>query len=91
MALLLRQLYGLQTTQINRKQKIAVAGVFSLGAVIVIVAIVRVVEIKATTQHVDPVWLALWSVIEASVGKTAPKLPTDPSLHYSNPPYTKRW
>lgn len=69
MALLLRQLYGLQTTQINRKQRIAVAGVFSLGGVIVVVAIVRVVEIKATTKHVDPVWLALWSMVEASVGK----------------------
>ena len=74
MALLLRQLYGLQTTQIDRKQKIAVAGIFSLGGVIVIVAIVRVVEIKATTQHVDPVWLTLWSVIEASVGKLSAKV-----------------
>jgi len=68
MALLLRQLHNLQTTQINRPQKIAVAAIFSLGALIVIVAIVRVVEISATTQHVDPVWLALWSVVEASVG-----------------------
>ena len=66
MALLLRQLYGLKTT---RKQKIAVAGLFSLGGVVIIVAIVRVVEIKATIQHVDPVWLALWSMVEAGVGR----------------------
>ena len=67
MALLLRQLWGLHT---NVKQKAALAGIFSLGAIIVIIAIVRVVEIKATIQHVDPVWLALWSAIEASVGMT---------------------
>ncbi len=74
MALLLRQLYGLQTTQINRKQKIAVAGIFSLGGVIIVVAIVRAIEIKATTEHVDPVWLALWSMVEASVGESSRNL-----------------
>lgn len=69
MALLLRLLHGLQTSSVNRKHRIGAAIVFSLGLIIVVVAIVRVVEIKATTEHVDPVWLALWSMIEASVGK----------------------
>ncbi|MCJ1460585.1 hypothetical protein MMC28_010967 [Mycoblastus sanguinarius] len=73
MALLLRQLWGLHT---NVKQKAALAGIFSLGAIIVIIAIVRVVEIKATIQHVDPVWLALWSAIEASVAVIVSCLPS---------------
>ena len=48
----------------------ALASIFSLSVLIIIVAIIRVVQTSATTQHVDPVWLALWSMIEASVGKS---------------------
>lgn len=58
--------------RINRKEKIALASIFSLSAIVIIVAIIRVVQTSATTQHVDPVWLALWSSIESSVGKRHP-------------------
>ena len=58
----------LRGLRVNRKEKLALAGIFSLGVVIIAVAIVRLVQTKATTQHVNPVWLALWSAIEASVG-----------------------
>ena len=54
---------------VNRKEKVALASIFSLGAIVIIVAIIRVVQTSATTQHVDPVWLALWSSIESSVGR----------------------
>ena len=62
-------LFLLPGLRINRKEKIALASIFSLSAIVIIVAIIRVTQISATTQHVDPVWLALWSMIEASVGK----------------------
>lgn len=65
MALPLRMLWKLR---IERRQKFALAIVFSLAIVIIIVAIVRIVEINPTFKHVDPVWLALWSMTEASVG-----------------------
>ena len=66
MALPLRLLWNLR---VNRKQKAALVTIFSLGCIIIVFAIVRVVEIQASTHHVDPVWLALWSMIEASVGE----------------------
>ena len=86
MALPLRLIPSLH---VNRKQKLALAAIFSLGGIVIIVTIVRVVEIKATTQHVDPVWLALWSMIEASVGMqcSRPNKSKPPvSPHKSKPP-----
>lgn len=71
MALPLHLLWNLQ---VNRKQKFALAGIFSLGVIVIVVAIVRVDKTFATTEHVDPVWLALWSQIEASVGQSLLKL-----------------
>lgn len=62
-------LFLLPGLRVNRKEKLALTGIFSLSLLIIIVAIIRVVQTSATTQHVDPVWLALWSMIEASVGK----------------------
>lgn len=64
MALPLRLVWDLR---IDRKQKTGLAGIFLLGLVDVIFAIVRVVETSASAHHVDVVWLGLWSMIEASV------------------------
>ena len=61
-------LFLLPGLHVNRKEKLALTGIFSLGILVIIVAIIRVVQTSATTQHVDPVWLALWSMVEASVG-----------------------
>ncbi|MCJ1429662.1 hypothetical protein MMC29_007577 [Sticta canariensis] len=66
MALPLRLLWKLQ---IETRQKLALAAVFSFAIVIIVFAIVRIVEINSMLKHVDPIWLALWSMIEASVGK----------------------
>lgn len=65
MALPLRMLWKLQ---IKRKQKFALAAVFSLAIFIIVFAIVRIIEINPIFKHVDPLWLALWSMTEASVG-----------------------
>ena len=58
---------------VNRKQKAGLTALFCLGFFIIAVAFVRVFKTRATKEHhVDPVWLALWSQIEASVGKHTP-------------------
>ena len=68
MALPLHLLLGL--IGVNRKQKAGLAALFCLGFFIIAVAFVRVFQTRATKEHhVDPIWLALWSQIEASVGK----------------------
>jgi len=72
MALPLRLLWNLQ---INRQQKSTLAAIFSLGFVVIVFAIVRVIETSASIHHVDPIWLALWSMIEASVGEKRLQLP----------------
>ncbi|MCJ1405675.1 hypothetical protein MMC11_008904 [Xylographa trunciseda] len=69
MALPLRLLWGLK---VNSKQKVALAAIFSLGFIVIAFAVVRVVETSATFKHVNPMWLALWSMIEASVSKYIP-------------------
>ena len=66
MALPLRLLWGLR---VSRMQKVALGGIFGLGAIIMVFAIIRVIYTKATSRHVDPTWLALWSMVEASIGK----------------------
>lgn len=73
MALPLRLLWKLQ---IKKKQKLALAAVFSLAIVIIVVAIVRIVEINPMFKYVDPVWLALWSMTEASVAVVVACLPS---------------
>lgn len=67
MALPLHLLLGL--IGVNKKQKAGLAALFCLGFFIIAVALVRVFQTRATkSHHVDPIWLALWSQIEASVG-----------------------
>lgn len=68
MALPLQLLVGL--LGVNRKQKAGLAALFCLGFFIIAVAFVRVFQTRATKKHqADPIRLALWSQIEASVGK----------------------
>lgn len=82
MALPLRLLWNLQ---INRQQKSVLAAIFSLGFIVIVFAVVRVIETSASIHHVDPIWLGLWSMIEASVGKQRSRLPcNEPS---SNRPW----
>ncbi|MCJ1414658.1 hypothetical protein MMC32_000985 [Xylographa parallela] len=80
MALPLRLLWGLK---VNLQQKIALAAIFSLGFIIIAFAVVRVVETGATFKHVNPMWLALWSMIEASVAVIVSCLPSFRALFSS--------
>ena len=78
MALPLHLLLGL--IGVNRKQKAGLTALFCLGFFIIAVAFVRVFQTRATkTHHVDPTRLALWSQIEASVGKHPPRFPIIPT------------
>ena len=63
MALPLNLLWDLQVT---RKQKLGLAIVFSVGAIIILVAIVRAVEIHSKARS-DGILLNIWSIIESSV------------------------
>ncbi|CAF9914635.1 hypothetical protein IMSHALPRED_001966 [Imshaugia aleurites] len=75
MALPLHLLLGL--IGVNRKQRAGLAALFCLGFFIIAVALVRVFQTRATkTRHADPVWLALWSQIEASVAVVVSCLPS---------------
>ena len=62
----LRLLWDLR---VNRRQKIALTVIFSLVFIIIIFAIVRVIQISPASEHVDPIWLALWSMTEGSIGR----------------------
>ena len=65
--------------KLKSRQKVALFSIFSLGVIIIIFALVRVIETRATTKHVDPIWLALWSMLEASIGKSILRLSLLPS------------
>lgn len=73
MALPLPVLYNLR---INSQQKMGLVVIFCLGLITIIFAIVRVIETNATKTHVDPIWLALWSMIECAVAVIVACLPS---------------
>lgn len=73
MTLGLRLLWNLQ---ISVKEKFALGAIFSVGVIKITFAIIRVVKIGASSQHVNPIWLALWSMIEASVAVVVACLPS---------------
>lgn len=66
MALPLKSLW---TLQINTRTKLGLIILVSLVFIIMAFAIVRVVESSASAEHVNPIWLALWSIVEAGVGE----------------------
>lgn len=53
--------------QISTRQKIGLAGVFSLGLIVIIFAIIRAVQVTATARD-DTILLAFWGVLESTVG-----------------------
>ncbi|KAL8644792.1 MAG: hypothetical protein Q9210_007070 [Variospora velana] len=67
----------LQKLQINRREKVALGAMFSVGFIKILFAVVRVVKIGGmSATHVNPIWLALWSMIEASVAVVVACLPS---------------
>ncbi|KAL8933207.1 MAG: hypothetical protein Q9211_005906 [Gyalolechia sp. 1 TL-2023] len=73
MALGLRLLGKLR---VSPQEKLALAAIFSVGLIKITFAVIRVVRIGASATHVNPIWLALWSMIEASVAVVVACLPS---------------
>lgn len=68
MALPIRLLVGLR---ISMKQKVGIGGIFCLAFVIVFFSIIRMVKVVESIRTGNPngnVSLALWSLLEGSVG-----------------------
>ncbi|KAL8811516.1 MAG: hypothetical protein Q9223_004077 [Gallowayella weberi] len=61
---------------INAREKVALGTIFSVGVIKITFAVIRVVKIGASAKHVNPIWLALWSMIEASVAVVVASLPS---------------
>ena len=61
----------LPTLHVSRQQKIGLAGVFGVSGICMLFAIVRVIQIQVKTgsSTPSPAWLALWAVIETTVGR----------------------
>ncbi|SLM34725.1 hypothetical protein LPUS_00159 [Lasallia pustulata] len=53
--------------EITVKQKVALAGIFSLAVITMTFAIVRVTVISILTQQPDVSWLYIWSFVEQTV------------------------
>ncbi|KAL6721081.1 hypothetical protein ACLMJK_000181 [Lecanora helva] len=60
-------LYLALRVQLPWTQKLALAAIFSLGVVIMLFAIIRIVVTNQHNSHPETSWLNLWSQIEASV------------------------
>lgn len=54
--------------QISLRQKLALAGIFSLTGFIMVFAIIRVTVVNSESNIADETWLYLWSAIEQTVG-----------------------
>lgn len=64
----------LRELQVDRRQKIGLAGIFGVGVIIMAAAIVRCTQIVAYARS-DPVGLAVWSLVESSISVMVGALP----------------
>ena len=60
-------MYLAMRVQLPWTQKLALAGIFSLGVVIMVFAVIRIAVTNPHNTHPETSWLNLWSQIEASV------------------------
>lgn len=58
--------------QITLRQKVALAGIFSLAIITISFAIIRVTVISVLTEQPDVSWLYMWSFVEQTVGGFSP-------------------
>ncbi|KFY17143.1 hypothetical protein V492_00876 [Pseudogymnoascus sp. VKM F-4246] len=70
--------------RISSSEKMGLAGVFSIGVLIIVFAIARAVQIAFTTTS-DSVLLALWGIIESTVSVIVGCLPPFKSLFTRRP------
>ena len=60
-------LYLAARVRLPLSQKLALGGIFSLGVIIMVFAVIRIVVTNRDNTHPEVSWLNLWSQIEASV------------------------
>ena len=51
----------------NAKNKVALGGLFLMGCIIILFAILRLVYTIPSHAHVNPKWLAVWSTTESCI------------------------
>lgn len=75
----------LRKLQLSKRQRVALAGIFSVGGIIIAIAVVRLLEVSPATREIRtdievienaPLVLGVWSHIEASVAVVVASLPT---------------
>lgn len=71
MALPMGLLPGLQ---INRRQKIGLAGIFGVGFIVIAAALIRLSQIVGQ-DRTDAIGLAVWGIVESSVSVVVGSLP----------------
>ncbi|KAG2416114.1 hypothetical protein HFD88_007306 [Aspergillus terreus] len=71
--------------RMSLSRKISIGALFGLGWICMAVSIIRVVELGNNWGNgtPEPVWLALWGIIEGSVGKTSPPEQPEYAPHMS--------
>lgn len=53
--------------QLNGRTKVALAGMFLAGFIIILFAVLRLVYTLPSHHHVNPKWLAVWSTTESCI------------------------
>lgn len=59
---------------VTRTQRLALIGIFSVGGIVIACALVRLTQIVAQARS-DPVGLAVWGIVEASMSVVVGSLP----------------
>lgn len=64
----------LPSLQVNRQQKIGLAGIFCVGFIVIAAALLRLSQIVGQARS-DPVGLAVWGLVESSISVVVGTLP----------------
>ena len=63
-------------TQIQRKKKLILLGIFSLGTFVTAIQLIRILTIKALANYIDSSNLIMWSMVENNLGTIITCIPT---------------
>jgi len=62
-------------TQLPKRKKFILLGIFSLGIFITIIQIIRILTIKSLANYIDSANLIMWSMVENNLGTAVASLP----------------
>lgn len=63
-------------TQIQKRKKIALLGLFALGGFITVIQIIRIRTVKSLTNNLDSSSIIMWSTVENNLGIIVTCIPT---------------